>query len=190
MTTSLYRTLDGGTWKSLKKMRRLLQNGYSSGSWWEWGRREQIWSNWRDQTTYGWRIDTSIRGTRCHDVCRAITVVSGRLNVVKGLNEQIKLSVLEEVDIWLACRESQSGFIWPETTVGGRNDLTMKLVSRSVILGIDLLRIGIGLGLDFLLTVDLLVSHSPTTLTPPLWCLTPSSFYRPLFSPWQLSTGL
>ena len=32
-------------------------------------------------------------------------------------NKQIKLSVLEEVDIWLACRESQSGFIWPETTV-------------------------------------------------------------------------
>jgi hypothetical protein len=28
-----------------------------------------------------------------------VTVVSGRLNVAKCLNEQIKLSVLEEVDI-------------------------------------------------------------------------------------------
>jgi hypothetical protein len=35
-------------------------------------------------------------------------------------------------------------------------------------LGADLLGIGIGLGLDFRLTVDLLVSHSPTTLTPPV----------------------
>jgi len=30
-------------------------------------------------------------------------------------NEQVQLSVFEEVDIWLACRQSQPGFIWPET---------------------------------------------------------------------------
>jgi len=43
-------------------------------------------------------------------------VVSGRLNVVKGL-KQIKISILEEVNICLAYRQSLSGFNWPEATV-------------------------------------------------------------------------
>jgi hypothetical protein len=64
------------------------------------GNRFGVTGYWRDQTTYGWMEDRyEIRGTKCQDVCRAITVVSGPLDVVKGLNEQIKLSVLEEVDI-------------------------------------------------------------------------------------------
>jgi len=39
--------------------------------------------------------------------------VSSRLNVVKGLKLtiQIVLSVLKEIDIRLACRQSQPGFI-------------------------------------------------------------------------------
>jgi hypothetical protein len=39
-----------------------------------------------------------------------ITVVSGRSNVVKDLKRT--LPILEEIDILLACRQSQLGFIW------------------------------------------------------------------------------
>jgi hypothetical protein len=41
--------------------------------------------------------------------------VSSRLNVVKGLKRTNEIVSLEKVDIWLAYRESQSGFTWPES---------------------------------------------------------------------------
>jgi len=47
---------------------------------------------------------------------RVITMVSGRLNVTSVYNEQIKLLVLEEIHIWLAYTQPESGFIWPDTS--------------------------------------------------------------------------
>ena len=47
---------------------------------------QEVYSNYRSKRLSPYLLDKS-------------TVVSGRLNVVKGLNEQIKLSVLEEVNL-------------------------------------------------------------------------------------------
>lgn len=70
-------------------------------------------------TTRQWSYDIFIRNERlfgileneCSDVrvvnliVHDFTVVSDRLNVNKGLKRTYEIAVLEEVDIWLACRQ-------------------------------------------------------------------------------------